>query len=46
MNARSTDRDERLADSNAQAEWASNFAWGFAVLAALAAVFIWALSAR
>ena len=46
MNAPGTDRDERLANSNAQGEWASTYAWGFAVLAALAAVVIWALTAH
>lgn len=43
MNRAGSDRNERLADSNAHGEWASTFAWGFAVLAA---VVIWAVSAH
>ena len=39
-------RDERRAQMNADGEWASTYAWGFAVLTALAALFLWAVFGR
>lgn len=39
-------RDEQRAQINADGEWASTYAWGFAVLTALTAVFLWSLFGR
>jgi len=39
-------RDEQRAQMNADGEWASTYAWGFAVLTALVAVFLWTLFGR
>jgi len=39
-------RDDELAKTNADGQWASNFAWGFAVLMALTAVLLWAMFGR
>jgi hypothetical protein len=46
MTTTENSRDERRAQMNADGEWASTYAWGFAALTALTAVFLWTLFGR
>ena len=43
MDVSKIDRDDRQSQLSGQAQWASNYAWGFAAAAAIMAVLLWAL---
>ncbi len=43
MDTSKNERDDRQSQVSGQAQWASNYAWGFAAAAALVAVLLWAV---